>query len=125
MIALTSVLPRKSSRTSTQAVIVPSTAFRSATTIDVPSVSFRAATASGLVTACQKPCDPALVDSQTSAAIGSTTINVRNVVTMPRDRAVSVLSLGLRAARGARTAAVSASDAADLVLDIGEDALVR
>ena len=63
MIAFTSVLPRKSSRTSTHAVTVPSTALRSATAIDVDSVSFSAATASGLETASQKPSQPAFVDS--------------------------------------------------------------
>ena len=53
--AFTSALPRKSSRTSTQAVIVPRTAFGSETTSDAPRVSFSAATACGLETASQKP----------------------------------------------------------------------
>ena len=47
MIAFITALPRNSSRISTQAVIVPSTALISATTSDAPSVSFSAATACG------------------------------------------------------------------------------
>ena len=77
MIAFTSDLPRKESRTSTQAVIVPSTALSSATAIEVQSVSFSAATASGLVTTSQNPSQPPFVDSNTSAAIGSPTISAR------------------------------------------------
>ena len=98
MIALTSDLPRKSSRTSTQAVIVPSTAFRSETASDAPTVSFSAATASGLETASQKDCDPSLVASQTSAASGSPTMTIRKVVTKPKDRAVAALSFEARSA---------------------------
>ena len=77
MTAFTSDLPRKSSRTSTHAVTVPSTALSSATATEVHSVSFSAATASGLETASQKPAQPAFVDSKTSAAIGSATISAR------------------------------------------------
>src|SRR5947207_2209587 len=54
MIALTRLLPRKSSRTSTQAVIVPSTAFVAAASAATPNVSLSAATASGPLTASQK-----------------------------------------------------------------------
>ena len=104
MIALTSVFPRKSSRTSTQAVTVPSTAFRSETASDAPSVSFSAATASGLETASQNDCVPSLVASQMSAASGSPTKTMRKVVTKPRDRAVPALSLESRALRGLPTA---------------------
>ena len=77
MIALTSDLPRKDSRTSTQAVIVPRTALISATAIDVQSVSFSAEIASGLVTTSQNPSQPPFVDSKTSAAIGRPTISER------------------------------------------------
>src|SRR5262249_10064345 len=125
MTALASALPRKSSRTSTQAVTVPSTAFRTATTTDVPIVSSSALTASGAVIADQKPSEPSFADSQMSAAIGRTTTTERNVVTMPRDRAAPAVSLGTRAGLGAATGTVLASDAADLALDTGEDALVR
>ena len=57
-----------------------------------PSVSLSAATACGAETASQKPCEPSCVDAHTSAAIGSTTMIDRNVVTKPRDRAVPTLS---------------------------------
>src|SRR5687768_1799086 len=100
MIAFTTVLPRKSSRTSTQAVTVPSTALSRATPNEVTSVSFRAATASGLETASQKDRVPSLDASQTSAAIGSATSTVRKVVTKPRDRAVEALSLEARKGLG-------------------------
>src|SRR5215210_1151729 len=93
MIAFTSDLPRKSSRTSTQAVIVPRTALSSATAIEVQSVSFRAATASGLVTTSQNARAPPFVDSKTRAAIGRATISDRYVVTRPSERAVEALSL--------------------------------
>src|SRR5215210_2198053 len=93
MTALTTALPRKSSRTSTQAVTVPSTAFRRATAIEVQSVSFNAATASGLDTACQNADHPPSVDANTRAAIGSATISVRYVVTKPSERAVAAPSL--------------------------------
>ena len=104
MIALTSVLPRKSSRMSTHAVIVPSTAFRSETASDAPTVSFSAATASGLETASQKDCDPSLVASHTSAASGSPTMTIRKVVTTPKDRAVAALSFVAPERRGRLTA---------------------
>ena len=104
MIALTAVFPRKSSRTSTQAVIVPRTAFRIDTAIDAPTVSFSAATASGLDTASQNDCVPSLVASHMSAASGRPTMTMRNVVTKPRDRAVPTLSLDARARAGLLTA---------------------
>src|SRR5262245_52875469 len=124
MIAFITALPRKSSRRRTHAVIVPSTALTSATTSDATSVSFSAAAAPGAVTASQKPCQPSSPDAATSAAIGSTTMIVRKVVTKPRDRAVPTLSPETRA-EGARRAASLASDAADLSLDRRHDALVR
>src|SRR6266516_1414856 len=127
MIALTSDFPRNSSRTSTHAVIVPSTAFRSDTATAVPMVNFKAATDSGLETASQKPCDPAFVDSHTRAAMGSTTRPARKVVTKPRDRAVPALSPEARTRRGAgaATLALLASDAADPALDPRHDARLR
>src|SRR5690348_9827500 len=88
MTALTSDLPRNSSRTRTQAVTVPSTALRTTTTNAVPKVSFSADWASGLETICQNACSPPLCDSQRSAAIGRTTITSRYVVITPTDRAV-------------------------------------
>src|SRR5579885_1745183 len=83
MAALTIGLPRKSSRMSTHAVIVPSSAFVSAASAATASVSFSAATASGDETAAQKPEPPPFVDDQTSAAIGSATTTDRNAPTKP------------------------------------------
>ena len=103
--ALTTVFPRKSSRTSTQAVIVPSTALSSETATDATMVSFSAATASGLETASQNDCDPSLVASHMSAASGRPTMTMRKVVTKPRDRAVAALSLEARERAGVRSAA--------------------
>ena len=77
MIELTTDLPRKSSRTSTHAVTVPSTAFRTATKNAAPTVSLRAAIDCGLVMASQNACLPSLRAVQTSAAMGSITIRVR------------------------------------------------
>ncbi len=104
MIAFTTVFPRKSSRTSTHAVIVPRTAFSIETATDAPSVSFSAATASGLETASRKDCVPSLVASHMSAASGSPTMTIRKVVTKPRDRAVAALSLDARERAGLLTA---------------------
>ena len=60
MMELTSALPRKSSRTSTQAMARPATEFTTATAKDIHSVSSSAATASGWVMAAQKPDHPLL-----------------------------------------------------------------
>ena len=49
MIALTTLLPRNSSRTSTHAVIVPTTALTAETSSAAPRLSLSAATASGCV----------------------------------------------------------------------------
>ena len=77
MTAFISAFPRNESRTSTQAVTVPSTPLISATATEVQRVSFRAATASGLEATSQNPRAPAFADSKRSAAIGSATISVR------------------------------------------------
>ena len=92
MTAFTNAFPRKSSRTSTHAVIVPSTALSATTSSDMPSVSSSAAIPSGLVTASQNPPAPFFVDAQVSAAIGRITKIERNVVMKPSDRAVPALS---------------------------------
>src|SRR5260221_2584377 len=97
MTALTTDLPRKSSRTSTQAVIVPTTALTSVTTAATPRVSFSAATACGSGTAFQNVCAPWRRDSQTTAAIGSVTTIVNKVVTKPSERAVCALLPDIRA----------------------------
>ncbi len=70
-------LPRNSSRTSTQAMIVPSTAFTTTTISEVTSVSFSAAHAWGLDTDVQKPSQPFSVDLATTAASGIRAITLR------------------------------------------------
>ena len=77
MIALTTDLPAKESRTRTQAMIVPNTAVVSTASVDMSSVSFSAETACGDETTSQKPDQPLPVDLQTTAAIGSTTMMSR------------------------------------------------
>src|SRR3954453_2862545 len=89
MTALTIDLPRNSSRTSTQAVIVPKRALTSDTITDAPSVSFSEASASGEVATDQNWCNPSFCDAQTSAAIGRITITERNVVVKPSERAAA------------------------------------
>ena len=58
--ALTSALPRKSSRTSTKAMARPAMELTTATSSAATRVSLSAATASGVVTACQKELQPSL-----------------------------------------------------------------
>ena len=77
MTALTSALPRKSSRTSTNAMASPATELMTATIADAASVSSSAATAPGWVTALQKAPQPPLKALATSAARGSSTRSER------------------------------------------------
>src|SRR5690348_18114833 len=125
MTELTSDLPRKSSRTSTQAVIVPSTPLIRTTTKAAPNVSFSAPTASGLEMTCQNACAPSFLDSQTMAAIGRTTMTSRYVKMTPTDRAVLARpsAVILRAGAPARAASVLMGGASDRPLD-GEHAAV-
>src|SRR5690348_1796470 len=127
MTALTIDFPRKSSRTSTQAVIVPSTPLIRTTMKDAPNVSFMAPTASGLETVCQNACAPSRLDSHTSAAMGRTTITVRNVEMTPTDRAVlarpPACALRLGAAADAVTALMGGT--ADRSLDPEHPARVQ
>ena len=95
MIALTTFLPRKSSRTSTQAMIVPVTALIAATISAATRLSSSAETACESETTLQKLDAPFARDSQTTAAIGSTTTAERKAVTKPSERAVCALSLGM------------------------------
>src|SRR5206468_12222610 len=83
MTAFTSDFPRNWSRTSTHAVIVPSTAFTTETTTATPSVSLSAATDSGADATDQNVPIPPARDAQMSAAIGSTTITERYAVVKP------------------------------------------
>jgi hypothetical protein len=55
------------------------------------NVTSSAPTASGLETACQKPCAPAFFASQSSAAMGRRTTTSRTVETAPSERPVVTL----------------------------------
>src|SRR4051812_9763616 len=80
---LTSDLPRKSSRTNTQAISVPVTAFATATAIETNRVNLSAATASRPEMAVQKPLNPLSVLLAISAASGSSTITLSQAIEMP------------------------------------------
>ena len=75
--ALTAPLPRKSSRTSTQAIRTPATALIAATTSETTSVSLSAETAWGLVIASQKPEMPSSKPLAATAASGISTTRLR------------------------------------------------
>src|SRR6476619_591973 len=132
MIAFTALLPRKSSRTSTHAVIVPSTAFVSAASADITSESFRAATAWGEEATVQNASKPLPAENQISAAIGSATTTERKVITKPLERAAPAPSSDERRATrrlGTRGASTTASGARgrhpEVLLDRGHDARRR
>src|SRR2546421_11333237 len=124
MTALTSPLPRKSSRTSTQAVIVPSTALTTETTTAAARLSSSAATASGAVATDQNWCSPFSREAQTRAAIGSTTTTDRNAVVKPSERAAPAAPSLERRARSAN-AGLARRRPSDGTLDRDHPALVR
>src|SRR5688500_8765117 len=109
MMAFTTGLPAKESRTRTHAMIVPNTAVVSTASVDMIIVSFSADTACGDETTSQNPDQPFPVDRQMTAAIGSTTTISRNDVTKPtcRERAVEALSLRCAAGAGRPGASVT------------------
>ena len=77
-------LPGNSSRTITQAMIVPKTALIATTIADAPRVSFSAAIACGVVTSSQNEDSPPSNDFATTAASGIRTIRLRYATTRPR-----------------------------------------
>src|SRR4051794_3215975 len=101
MIALTTDLPANESRTSTHAMIVLNTAVVSTASDAIASVSLRAETASGDETTSQNPDQPRSDAFDATAAIGSTTMIRRNVVTMPTCRETADPTVSLRRAAGA------------------------
>jgi hypothetical protein len=86
MIEFTQRLPGKSSRTSTQAMIVPATALIATTITEAIRVSLSAATACGELTASQNSPSPPSNDFATTAASGMRTIRLRYPTTRPRVR---------------------------------------
>jgi len=79
-----------------------------------PNVSLSASTANGFETACQKAWAPLCFDSQTRAAIGRTTMTVRNVEMIPTERAVLARPPARAASRGRRRGALAAAPAASI-----------
>ncbi len=77
MTALTSDLPGKSSRTSTQEMARPAMELTTATMAERTSVSSSADTATGLVTSAQNVLQPPLNALATTAASGSSTSSDR------------------------------------------------
>src|SRR5690242_7216716 len=128
MTAFTTLLPRNSSRTSTHAVTVPSTALTSAATTDVSTLSFSAATASGAETALHQPDQPCALEAEATAASGSATSRERNRKTKPRERAPPALSrvpLRVRGSAAAVGAALATSRPSDRLLDLRHQPVAR
>src|SRR5688572_713598 len=123
MIALTTLLPRKSSRTSTQAMRVPVTPFTSTTSREATNVSLSAATAAGEVTSSQNAESPPSNDDAITAAIGMRTMSVRYAVESPRTRPPARLDPPVRAGSLTASELVVSRDS-QLVLDVEEDALL-
>src|SRR3954462_5493285 len=131
MSALTTLLPGKRSRTSTQAISVPAAAFTAATASDAASVSFSAATAAGAVTASQNAARPPSSERATTAASGSTTMRLSQTVAIPapsRPREAAAATRERPAGRRAGARAVTASTVSGdprLLLDLREGARRR
>src|SRR5947207_1849455 len=121
MSAFTRRLPGKRSRTSTQAIAVPATAFTAATISDTTNVSFSAATASLPVTAVQNASNPFWNAFDATAASGSSTTRLRYAVATPTTRAGrparSDAAGPSRRRRGARVASAASRDSV-LLLDL-------
>ena len=98
MMALRTLLPGNSSRTSTQARSVPITTLTSVTTSEAPTVSFSAFMACRELTSCQIPPAPSSPAFQASAASGTMTTTLRYAVMSPRDSAGPSISPGRRVA---------------------------
>src|SRR3954453_3543436 len=129
MSALMTLLPRKRSRTRTQAMSVPATALIAATTSDAPSVSSSAARAGRLVAACQKAARPPSSERTTTAASGGRTMRLSQTVATPRPRPPADAPGSVRERprrRGARAAGRASLGSGDprALLDLRERPLV-
>src|SRR5437660_6831648 len=121
MTALTNDFPQNSSRTSTQAITVPNTAFTTETSTASPRESLSAATDSGDDATDQNEPTPSAREAQTRAAIGNTTSTERYVVVKPSSSGVA----SPRRLRGAGIATLASGWPSDVSLDLGHAALVR
>src|SRR5687768_12720329 len=102
--------PGNRSRTSTQAISVPTTAFTTVTSSDAPTVSRIVDSASVLVTLAQNVPAPSENESTTIAEIGSSTIRLSQSTPTPRPRPAPGVSPPLDAPRAHRDLAVGAGD---------------
>src|SRR5215217_4226720 len=118
MRALTTRLPGNWSRTSTQAMTVPTTTFTPVTIRATRSVKRRAARAWGWVAASQNAPQPSRPERHTTAVRGRTTTRLRYRVTVPRSSAAPPrTSSPIRR----RVTTLVANRDADLLLDVGHD----
>ena len=83
MTALTTALPRKRSRTSTQAISVPKTALMAAVASETSSVKRSALTAWRDVTESQNASRPPSSERSTTAASGSRTMRLSHSIDSP------------------------------------------
>src|SRR4051794_659650 len=122
-------LPGKSSRTSTQAINVPSTAFTAATINALATVNRIADAASGAVAASQNEAMPSSWARHTTAASGMNTSRLIHSVAKPTPKAVPVLSRRSPVRRpnsGCRSVAVaSANRHSDARFHVRHDAALR
>src|SRR5215212_4150959 len=118
MRALTTRLPGNWSRTSTQAMTVPTTTFTPVTIRATRSVKRRAARAWGWVAASQNAPQPSRPERHTTAVRGRTTTRLRYRVTVPRSSAAPPRTSS--PIRRPLTTLVANRDA-DLLLDVGHD----
>src|SRR3954451_4390048 len=124
MTALTRLLPRKSSRTSTQAINVPVTTLMSATMAEITTVMTSAAIAAGAVIASMNAPGPPLNAFVSTAASGSRTMMLNHSEATPSPMGPTqppAVAFALR--RGSARAAIGL--ARRLVVDLGHGALVR
>src|SRR4051794_11741940 len=120
MIELIIDFPGNSSRTSTQAMMVPKTALTAQTAAAAPNVTLRAATASGAETALQTVLQPPSVERTNTAASGRSTTRLRYVMTSPGATLGSVAPRP--PCRGAATVLLGSADT-EARLDRGHDGI--
>src|SRR6478735_6828177 len=124
MSALTTPLPRKRSRASTHAVMVPRTALNADTPSEIHSVSTRADTAERPVMLSQNVPRPPSVERATRAAIGMRTMTLSHSVEMPSPSMPLPPADARRATRRAGRASLLGSGDSRVLLDGGDLALV-
>src|SRR4051794_16666706 len=120
MTELITALPGKSSRTRTQATSTPVTTLMAVASSDIHSVRTRADFACGDVMAGQNRSVAAFA---VNAAIGRATMNDRERIVTPGRSAAD--SRGRATGRPPRTRVASATRDAQLILDLGDGAVVR